>query len=60
MNKDKRANPKTVYFESRRQRFATCPYCWTDQRTERDLCYRCSAEFVYLDEDFTANMEPSR
>lgn len=50
MNKDNKSNQKTVHFESRKQRSVTCPYCWTDQRTERDFCYLCGAEFVYLDE----------
>jgi len=60
MNKDKRSNQKAVHFESRSQKLVTCPHCWTDQRTERNSCYRCGAEFIYLDEGFTANMEPSR
>jgi len=39
-----------VFIASRSQKLVTCPHCWTDQRTERDFCYRCGAEFVYLDE----------
>lgn len=38
----------TVY--SREQGFVTCPHCWTDQRTDRDFCYRCGAVFIYKDE----------
>jgi hypothetical protein len=41
---------KYVMIESRKQRFVTCPHCWTDQRTDRNLCYHCGAVFVYLDE----------
>jgi len=50
MNKEKKSNKKAVHFESRSQKLVTCPYCWTDQRAERDHCYRCGAEFLYLDE----------
>ena len=48
-------NKNLVPMPSRRQRFITCPHCWTDQRTDRDFCYRCGAEFIYLDE-----VDPSR
>lgn len=43
-------NKNQVFIPSRRQRLIACPYCWTDQRTDRDFCYRCGAEFTYLDE----------
>ena len=46
-----------VIVESRRSKVVTCPHCWTDQRTERDFCYRCGAEFIYLDE--TAEKNPA-
>lgn len=39
-----------VMVESREQKFITCPHCWTDQRTDRDFCYGCGAEFIFLDE----------
>ncbi len=45
-----RSNRNHIMLESRKQKFVTCPYCWTDQRTERDFCYRCGAEFIYRDE----------
>jgi predicted amidophosphoribosyltransferase len=38
-----------VFVESRRLKTVTCPHCWTEQRTDRDFCYRCGAAFVYLD-----------
>ncbi len=60
MSNDKKSNQKTVHFKSRRQRFVTCPHCWTDQRTERGFCFRCGAEFIYLDELEIRKMEPSR
>jgi hypothetical protein len=41
---------KQVMVESRGQKFVTCPHCWTDQRTDRDFCYRCGSAFIYLDE----------
>ena len=44
------ANKKTVVVPSRSQKFVTCPRCWTDQRTDRDFCYQCGAEFLYRDE----------
>jgi len=50
MNECKKTNINNVMVESRKQRFITCPHCWTDQRTERNFCYRCGAEFVYLEE----------
>lgn len=50
MDGKKKADMKCVMVESRRQKFIACPHCWTEQRTERDFCYRCGAEFVYLDE----------
>ena len=28
----------------------TCPNCWTAQRADRFVCYRCGAVFVYEDE----------
>lgn len=37
-----------VLIESREQKFVTCPHCWTDQRTDRDFCYRCGAVFKFL------------
>lgn len=40
---------------SRNQRFITCPHCWTEQRTERDFCYRCGTRFIYLDEKAKKN-----
>lgn len=60
MNRGKKSNNKAVHFESRKQKLVTCPYCWTDQRTERDSCFRCGAKFIYLEEGFTAKIEPSR
>lgn len=39
-----------VTFEDRRNTIVSCPHCWTDQRSERDFCYRCGATFVYLNE----------
>lgn len=50
MNKKNKGNSNCVIVESRRQKTVSCPYCWTDQRTDRNFCYRCGAEFVYLDE----------
>lgn len=44
------SNRNHIMIESRKQKLVTCPYCWTDQRTERDFCYRCGAEFIYRDE----------
>lgn len=41
-------NKNNVIVESRSMKVITCPHCWTDQRTERDFCYRCGAEFIYL------------
>lgn len=60
MNTDKKTNNQAVHFESRMQNLITCPYCWTDQRTERNFCFGCGAEFLYLDESLTAKIEPSR
>jgi predicted amidophosphoribosyltransferase len=50
MNEKTGPDKKHVMVESRKQRFVTCPHCWTEQRTERNFCYFCGAEFVYLDE----------
>lgn len=49
MKNMKKTNP-IVFVESRRLKTVTCPHCWTEQRTERDFCYRCGAVFAYLDE----------
>lgn len=27
---------------------AWCPHCWTQQRAERDVCYRCGAQIMRL------------
>lgn len=52
MNKYKKniTNNNPVIVNTRQQKTVTCPYCWTEQRTERDFCYRCGAAFIYLDE----------
>lgn len=50
MNLKAQPKIKSVIVKSRAQKYVTCPHCWTDQRTERDFCYRCGAAFVYLDE----------
>jgi predicted amidophosphoribosyltransferase len=39
-----------IMVNSREQGFVTCPHCWTDQRADRDFCYRCGAVFIYKDE----------
>jgi hypothetical protein len=39
-----------VVFATRPRISVTCPRCWTEQRSERNLCYRCDAPFIYLDE----------
>lgn len=50
MNEKIKWNRSCILINSRSQKSLTCPHCWTDQRTERDFCYRCGAVFVYLDE----------
>lgn len=49
-----KANGKTdnnfIIVKSRSQQFVSCPNCWTDQRADRDFCYRCGAAFIYQDE----------
>ena len=25
-----------------------CPHCWTQQRAERAVCYRCGAQIMHL------------
>lgn len=50
MNEKNKKDGDCVLIDSRSQKSVTCPYCWTDQRTERDCCYRCGAVFLYLDE----------
>jgi len=50
MNRNKNTKEKQVIVKSRSIKIITCPYCWTDQRTERDFCYRCGAGFIYLDD----------
>ena len=57
MNKSKN-QAKQVIVPSREVKILTCPYCWTDQRTERDFCYRCGAGFIYLDEVKGFNRTP--
>lgn len=49
------ADHRYVMIESRGQKFITCPHCWTDQRTDRDFCYRCGASFFYLNETWNRN-----
>lgn len=44
-----------VLLRTRPQGAVICPHCWTAQRNERSVCYRCGARFVYLDE-----AEPNR
>jgi predicted amidophosphoribosyltransferase len=39
-----------VMVDSRDEGFVACPHCWTDQRTDRDFCYRCGTAFIYKDE----------
>ncbi|MBR0596815.1 hypothetical protein [Sinanaerobacter chloroacetimidivorans] len=36
---------------SRKCRTVTCPHCWTDQRADRNFCYRCGIKFMYADEN---------
>lgn len=50
MNEKTEPKRNHVMVESREQKLVTCPHCWTDQRTERNFCYFCGAEFIYRDE----------
>lgn len=50
MHEKTESDRKHVMVESRKQKFVTCPHCWTEQRTERNFCYFCGAEFIYRDE----------
>jgi len=40
----------SVAFATRPRVSVSCPHCWTDQRSNRDTCYRCGVSFHYLDE----------
>lgn len=42
--------PRTVSFATRPSLMVSCPHCWTDQHAFRNRCWRCGAEFVFLDE----------
>jgi len=42
---------KVVLIPSRSQRLVNCPYCWTDQLASRNFCFRCSAKFIFMDEE---------
>lgn len=48
--KAKAGLPSVVLLQTRPAIFVTCPHCWTDQRAERDTCFRCGARFVYAEE----------
>lgn len=48
--KKKKTYRNYIMAGSREQKVITCPHCWTDQRTDRDFCYRCGAVFLYQDE----------
>lgn len=50
MNGNEKTNSNFIMVKSRSQNFVTCPNCWTDQRTDRDFCYRCGSVFIYQDE----------
>jgi len=60
MKNNSKSSQNSVLFESRELKLVTCPHCWTDQRTERDSCYRCGAGFTYFDELEIRKMDPSR
>lgn len=47
----------SVAFATRPRLAVTCPHCWTDQRSNRDICYRCGISFHYLDEQPSADLE---
>lgn len=67
MNRNHSPSKQHVLFQTRKDRIVTCPYCWTDQRTERNFCYQCGAGFSYGDEakpdvkpsSFSASESPS-
>lgn len=42
--------PGPVAFATRPAVLVSCPCCWTDQRANRNRCWRCEAQFVFLDE----------
>lgn len=50
MYKNYKPEKNQVLFQSRQEKVVTCPYCWTDQRTERNFCYHCGAGFTYRDD----------
>lgn len=55
MNEKKHEEPainmqRTVHFSQRPSVVVTCPLCCTEQRAERDRCYRCGAVFVFISE----------
>lgn len=47
----------SVSFTTRPRIAVFCPHCWTDQRSNRDFCYYCSASFVYLDEQLSSGYQ---
>lgn len=51
---------KPARFPGRPPIALTCPHCWTEQRAERNRCYRCGAEFCFDDEAELPNREEER
>lgn len=49
-----------VTMKSRPKVAVVCPHCWTVQRSERDICYQCGAQFFYLDELHAAEDDVAR
>ncbi|HCL03547.1 MAG TPA: hypothetical protein DHW61_14250, partial [Lachnoclostridium phytofermentans] len=41
-----------IVFDTRPKNGICCPYCWTTQPTNRNLCYgyKCNAKFIFWDE----------
>lgn len=44
------APPKPPVMFARRPETICCPYCWTAQPGDRDICCRCGARFLVLEE----------
>ncbi len=45
-----------LLFEERPAVALTCENCWTEQRSDRDLCYRCGTPFVFKNEQSAGSL----
>jgi len=50
----------SIAFTTRPLVSVTCPRCWTDQRSDRNICYCCGGAFLYLDEQPSTRIDLQR